>query len=103
MDIRATVERGITTLAYQTGLSTLRFFSNHDGRHTYNDAGVGELWTIPESVDAVSSPPSIRVPAQREEEPERCNFDDEDNDARIEERDTDKDVDHRNITREDVV
>ena len=86
MNIRAlTVERGITTLAHQSRLSTLFSFStSHSGRNRHN-AGVGDVGT--RSVDAISSPTGIPA-RQEEEELEGGYYDDEDDDdAWFEERD----------------
>lgn len=89
MNIRAlTVERGITTLAHQSHLSTLFSFSSHGGHNHSRNAGGGEVGAG--SVDAISSPTRIPV-RQGEEELEGGYYDDEDNDAWFEERDNDED------------
>jgi hypothetical protein len=104
------VERGITTLAHQSRLSTLLSFSSHGGRNRHN-AGVGGVGAS--SVDAISSPgpTSIQVPArQQEEEFEGGYYDDDSksvNDAWFAERDDDEDgeiiQEDRSMTRgEDV-
>jgi hypothetical protein len=80
MSIRAiTVERGIATLAYQSGLSTI--FSSYGSRNRHN-AGVGEIGAS--TVDAISSPTG--VPAiQEEEELEGGYYDDEEDEEIIQE------------------
>ena len=86
MNIRAlTVERGITTLAYQSRLSTLFSFStSHSGRNRHN-AGVGDVGA--NSVDAISSP--IGIPEEEELEGAYYDDDEDDDDAWYEERDND--------------
>ena len=88
MNIRAvTVERGIATLAHQSRPSILFSFSSHGGRNPHN-ASVGQVSAS--SVDATSSPTDIPA-GQEEEELEGGFYDDEDDDAWLEERDTDED------------
>ena len=99
------MERGISTLANQSRLSTLFSFSSHGGRN-HRSAGVGEVGA--NSVGVISSPEGIPT-RQGEEELEGGYYDDdEDDDVWFGERRNDEDgeiiLEDRNPTRrrEDV-